>query len=125
MPRAKGGYKTRRRRKKLLQRAKGFWGRRKNTYKVAKETVHRSLRYQYRDRRRRKREFRTLWIQRINAGARGHHMTYAQLMHGLRLSGSLLDRKVLADLAVNDSAGFQKLVENARQALKLPPPPAA
>lgn len=120
MPRARGGYKTRRRRKKILARAKGFYGRRNRTFKAAKETVHRARQYEYRDRRRKKREMRSLWIIRINAGARAHHLTYGQLMNGLRKTGVTMDRKILADLAAHDQAGFARIVGEVKQALNLP-----
>ncbi|MBI2061267.1 MAG: 50S ribosomal protein L20 [Nitrospirae bacterium] len=125
MPRARGGYKTRRRRKKILARAKGFWGRRNRIYKAAKETVHRAWRYEYRSRRLKKRDFRALWIQRINAGAREQHLTYSQLVSGLRKKGIAVNRKMLSELAVNDPVGFTKLAESARQALQLPNPAPA
>ncbi len=113
MPRAKGGYKTRQRRKKVLKQAKGYVGGRKRLFKSAKETVQRGLQFAYRDRRVRKREFRKLWIIRINAAARENGTTYSRLMKGLKDSGIELDRKVLADMAVCDPAGFTTVVKAA------------
>ena len=106
MPRAKGGFKTRQRRNRVLKRAEGFWGKRKNCFRSAQEAVDRALAYSYRDRRNRKREFRNLWIIRINAAARMAGLSYSQLMGGLRKAGVTLDRKVLADLAVRDASAF-------------------
>ena len=116
MPRAKGGPKTRRRRAKVLKRAKGYYGARSRLYRTAKEAVDRALKYAYRDRKARKRDFRRLWITRINAAARSLGLSYSQLMAGLRAAGVHLDRKVLADLAVSDPQGFAKVVETAREA---------
>lgn len=113
MPRVKGGYKTRRRRKKILKMAKGFVGGRHRLFKNAKETVEKGLQYAYRDRRVRRREFRKLWIIRINAAARANGTNYSRLMKDLKDSQILMDRKVLADLAVNDPAGFAKIVQAA------------
>ncbi len=117
MPRAKGGYKTRRRRKKVLERAKGYYGARSRSYKVAKQAVEHALSYAYRDRRAKKREFRSLWIIRINAAARARGLTYSQLINGLKKAGIGLDRKVLADVAYHDPGAFGELAEKARQAL--------
>ncbi|RME66495.1 MAG: 50S ribosomal protein L20 [Nitrospirae bacterium] len=117
MPRAKGGFKTRRRRKKILQRAKGYYGARSRAYKIAKIAVEHALRHAYRDRRLKKREFRRLWIVRINAAARSLGLTYSQLIHGLKKAGIGLDRKVLADMAYHDPEGFQAIVEKAKEAL--------
>src|SRR5580700_7415073 len=105
MPRVKRGTKRRARRKKLLKHAKGFFLTKGKLYRSAKEAVNRSLRYSYRDRRNRKRDFRTLWIQRIGAAARNNGTTYSQLIHAFKLSGIELDRKILADMAVNDANG--------------------
>ncbi len=113
MPRAKNLVAARRRRKKLLALAKGFWGRRGNVHTVAKHTVEKGLQYAYRDRRVRKRTFRRLWIARINAGARMNGTTYSRLMNGLKTTGIPLNRKVLADLAVYDAAAFTAVVEQA------------
>ena len=106
MPRVKRGTKRRARRKKLLKHAKGFFLTKGKLFRSAKEAVNRSLRYSYRDRRTRKRDYRTLWIQRIGAAARNNGITYSQLIHGLKASGIELDRKILADMAVRDAAGF-------------------
>jgi large subunit ribosomal protein L20 len=115
MPRVKRGTKRRARRKKLLKHAKGFFLTKGKLFRSAKEAVNRSLRYSYRDRRTRKRDYRTLWIQRIGAAARNNGITYSQLIHGLKVSGIELDRKILADMAVRDAAGFTSLVESAKQ----------
>jgi large subunit ribosomal protein L20 len=123
MPRVKRGTKRRARRKKLLKHAKGFFLTKGKLYRSAKEAVNRSLRYTYRDRRVRKREYRALWIQRIGAAARNNGMTYSQLVHGLKASGIDIDRKILAELAVNDADGFAALVAAAKP--HLPKPAAA
>jgi large subunit ribosomal protein L20 len=104
-------------RKKVLKLAKGYRGRAKNNFRIALEKVEKALRYAYRDRRNRKRDFRGLWIQRINAGARENGLTYAQFMHGLKVAGVVLDRKVLADLAVREPDSFKSLVSQAQAAL--------
>jgi large subunit ribosomal protein L20 len=116
MARTKGGVKTRRRHKRWLKAAKGYWGRRKNLYRQARHTVQRALRYAWRDRKARKREFRRLWITRIAAAARQQGTSYSRLMGGLLRSDVQLDRKVLADLAVYDTAVFEKLVAVSREA---------
>lgn len=113
MPRAKNRVASRRRRKKILQQAKGYWGRRKNVYTVAKNAVDKALQYSYRDRRQRKRQFRRLWITRINAAARQNDTTYSRLIGSMRKADIQLNRKVLADLAVNDPDAFTKVVETA------------
>jgi large subunit ribosomal protein L20 len=115
MPRAKGGFKTRQRRNRVLKRAEGFWGKKKNCFRSAQEAVDRALAYSYRDRRNRKREFRSLWIVRINAAARLAGISYSRLMDGLRKAGVTLDRKVLADLAVRDAAAFSALATLAKE----------
>jgi large subunit ribosomal protein L20 len=114
MPRTKGGSKTRQRRKKVLKQAKGYWGGRRRLYKSANETVLRALAFAYRDRRARKRDFRSLWILRINAACRALGLPYSVFMSGLKKAGVTLDRKALADLAVTDPAAFVRLVETAR-----------
>ena len=114
MPRAKGGFKTRRRRNRVLKEAEGFWGKRSTAYRSAQEAVDRAKRYAYRDRKARKREFRSLWVVRINAAARLVGLSYSALMGGLKKAGVAIDRKVLADLAVRDQAAFTKLAETAR-----------
>jgi large subunit ribosomal protein L20 len=126
MARVKRGTKRRARRKKLLKHAKGFFLTKGKLYRSAKEAVNRSLRYSYRDRRNRKRDIRTLWIQRIGAAARNNGITYSQMIHGLKSGGIDIDRKIMADMAVRDAAGFTALVETAKQHLAAAPPqPAA
>lgn len=117
MARVKRGVTSHARHKKVLEKAKGFRGRRKNTIRIARQSVERGLQFAYRDRRVRKRNFRALWIQRINAAARQQGMTYGNFMHGLKLANIELDRKVLADLAVHEEKGFMALVEQAKAAL--------
>jgi large subunit ribosomal protein L20 len=114
MPRAKGGFKTRRRRNRVLKQAEGYWGKRKNCYRSAQEAVDRALAYSYRDRRNRKREFRNLWVIRINAAARLVGLSYSRLMSGLRKAGVTVDRKILADLAVRDATAFNALADLAK-----------
>ena len=114
MPRAKRGTKGRQRHKKILKLAKGNVGGRRKQYRQARETVERGLVYAYRDRKVRKREFRGLWIVRINAAAREHGLSYSQLMHGLKQGGVGVDRKMLADIAVRDPAGFQEFAQVAK-----------
>jgi large subunit ribosomal protein L20 len=116
MPRVKRGNKRRLKRKKILRRAKGYYLSKSKLYRIAKQQVERSLRYAFRDRRVRKREFRRLWIVRINAAARQHEISYSALMHGLKLAGVHLDRKVLADIAVHDPASFALFADTARNA---------
>jgi len=113
MPRAKNLVASRRRRRKLLKLAKGYWGRRGTIHTVAKHSVEKGLQYAYRDRRARKRQFRRLWIARINAAARQNGTTYSRLIAGLNKAGVPLNRKVLADLAVHDKAAFTAVVELA------------
>ncbi|HHN64097.1 MAG TPA: 50S ribosomal protein L20 [Nitrospirae bacterium] len=117
MPRAKGGFKTRRRRKKVLDMASGYYGARSRCYKVAKQAVEHALQYAYRDRRTKKRDFRRLWIIRINAAARQNGMTYGQFIHGLKKAGVGLDRKTLAHIAYSDPDAFKTLVDKARAAV--------
>jgi len=116
MPRAKGGFKTRRRRKRILELARGYRGGRHSVLRSARDTVERALTYQYRDRRVRKRDFRKLWILRINAAAHAHGLNYSTLIHGLKKAGIALDRKVLSDMAIFDPEGFGKIVEAAKNA---------
>jgi large subunit ribosomal protein L20 len=118
MARVKGGVHAKKNHKAVLDRAKGYRGARSRRFKVAKEAVQHAERYAYRDRRKRKGDFRKLWITRINAAARQEGLSYSRLMHGLRLAEVEVDRKNLADLAVRDSAAFASLVEVARQALE-------
>lgn len=117
MPRVKRGVTAHARHKKVLALAKGYRGRRKNVYRVAKQAVMKAGQYAYRDRRQRKRQFRQLWIARINAGARQNGLSYSKFMNGLKRAAIDLDRKVLADLAVFDKAAFAQLVEKAKAAL--------
>ena len=121
MARVKRGVTTHARHKKVLNLAKGYRGRGSSAYRVAIEKVEKALRYAYRDRRNRKRDFRALWIQRINAGAREHGLTYSQFMHGIDLAGLDLDRKVLSDIAVREPEAFQAIVATARAALAAAP----
>ena len=125
MARVKRGTKRRARRKKLLKHAKGLFLTKGKLYRSAKEAVNRSLRYSYRDRRARKRDFRTLWIQRIGAAARANGTTYSQLIHGLKAGGIEIDRKILADMAVRDAEGFSALVASARPHMTPAAPPTA
>jgi large subunit ribosomal protein L20 len=117
MARVKRGVTAHARHKKVLKLAKGYRGRAKSAFRVAVEKVEKGLQYAYRDRRNRKRAFRALWIQRINAGARQNGLTYAQFMNGMKKAGIELDRKVLSDLAAREPEAFKSLVEQARQAL--------
>lgn len=114
MPRAKNRVASRRRRNRILALAKGYWGRRSKVYTVAKNTVERALKFSYRDRRQRKRQFRRLWIARINAAARLNDMSYSRLVGALRKSEVRLNRKVLADLAVHDPAAFSQVVSHLK-----------
>ncbi|MGC1454000.1 MAG: 50S ribosomal protein L20 [Nitrospirota bacterium] len=116
MPRAKGGPKTRARRKRVLDQAEGYWGAKSKLFRSATEQVDHSLKYAYRDRKARKRNFRRLWIARINAAARLNGVTYSRFIAGLTKSGVALDRKILADLAISDPSGFAKLVDTAKAA---------
>ena len=117
MPRVKRGVTARARHKKVIAQAKGFRGRRKNVFRIAKEAVMKAGQYQYRDRRNKKREFRALWIARINAAVRVVGMTYSVFMNGLKKASIDIDRKVLADLAVYDKAAFGKIAEQAKASL--------
>ncbi|UJA19972.1 50S ribosomal protein L20 [Thermoleophilia bacterium SCSIO 60948] len=116
MSRATNAVARKRRKKKVLDQAKGYYGRKHSSYRLANEQVMRSGQYAYRDRRVRKREFRRLWITRINAAARQEGMTYSELMHGLSAAGVEVNRKMLADLAVRDQETFRRFVEQAREA---------
>ena len=117
MARVKRGVTTHARHKKIIRQAKGYRGRNKNVFRAAIERVEKGLQYAYRDRRARKRSFRGLWIQRINAGAREHGLTYSQFMNGIKRAGIEVDRKVLSDLAVREPAAFKTLTEKAQAAL--------
>ncbi|WP_025025417.1 50S ribosomal protein L20 [Caldalkalibacillus mannanilyticus] len=114
MPRVKGGYVARRRRKKVLKLAKGYFGSKHRLFKTANAQVMKSFLYAYRDRRVRKRDFRKLWITRINAAARQNGLSYSRLMHGLKVAGIEINRKMLADLAINDKAAFAQLASKAK-----------
>ncbi|CAM3860003.1 50S ribosomal protein L20 [Alkalicoccus chagannorensis] len=118
MARVKGGYTTRRRRKKILKLAKGYTGSKHRLFRVAQDQVMKSHLYAYRDRRQKKRDFRKLWITRINAAARINGLSYSRLMHGLKTAGIDMNRKMLADLAVNDEKAFADLAEKAKANLK-------
>lgn len=115
MPRVKGGTVTRKRRKKVLKLAKGYYGSKHTLYKVANQQVMKSLMYAYRDRRQKKREFRKLWITRINAAARMNGLSYSRLMHGLKLAEIEVNRKMLAELAVTDAAAFTQIADLAKK----------
>lgn len=117
MPRVKRGVTARARHKKVLAEAKGYYGARSRVYRVAKQAVIKAAQYAYRDRRNRKREFRALWIIRVNAAARLHDISYSAFMNGLKKAGIEIDRKVLADIAVHDKAAFTALVTQAKAAL--------
>ena len=117
MPRAKRGFKARRRRKRILKLAKGFTGGRRRQYRQARETVERGLVYAYRDRRNKKREFRRLWTVRINAAARMNGLSYSRLIHGLSQAGVEIDRKILAALAMQDPQAFSAVADMAKQRL--------
>ena len=115
--RVKRGYKARRRRKKILKLAKGYRGGRSKLFRTAADAVDKALMYAYRDRRARKRDFRKLWITRINAAARMNDLSYSKFIHGLKLAGVDLDRKILAELAVSDPSGFSQIAKMATQKL--------
>jgi large subunit ribosomal protein L20 len=117
MARVKRGVTAHAKHKKVLKAAKGYYGRRKNTIRVAKQAVEKALQYNYRDRKVKKRTFRALWIQRINAAARENGMTYGRFIDGLTKAGIAVDRKVLADIAIKDAAAFKALVDQAAAAL--------
>ena len=117
MPRVKGGTVTRQRRKKVIKLAKGYYGSKHTLYKVANQQVMKSLMYAYRDRRQKKRDFRKLWIARINAAARMNGLSYSRLMHGLKLAGIEVNRKMLAELAVSDEKAFAELATAAKNSL--------
>lgn len=117
MARVKRGVTAHARHKKVIKAAKGYYGRRKNTIRVAKQAVEKAGQYAYRDRKTRKRNFRTLWIQRINAAAREHGMTYGRFIDGLNKAEIAVDRKVLSDIAIHEPAAFKALVDKAQSAL--------
>ena len=117
MARVKRGKTSNKKHKKILKAAKGYIGRRKNTIRVAKQSVERSLQYSYRDRRRKKRNFRSLWIQRINAGVRAEGLTYSKFINGLSKCGIVIDRKILAEIAYDSPEAFKTIVQKAQSAL--------
>jgi len=117
MARIKRGTTTKAKHKRILDQAKGYYGRRKNTIRIARQAVEKAGQYAYRDRKVKKRTFRGLWIQRINAGVRAEGITYSQFMHGCKLAGIELDRKVLADIAMHEEAAFKAIVTQAKAAL--------
>ena len=117
MARVKRGVTTKAKHKRILVQAKGYYGRRKNTIRVARQAVEKAGQYAYRDRKVKKRTFRGLWIQRINAGVRAEGLTYSQFMHGLKLAGVEINRKMLAEMAVNDKAAFTALTELSKAKL--------
>ena len=118
MPRVKRGVTAKARHKKVMKKAKGYYGARSRVYRVAKQAVLKAAQYAYRDRRQRKRQFRALWILRINAAARLNGLSYSRFISGLKKAEVLLDRKVLADIAVNDAVAFTKLAETSKAALE-------
>jgi large subunit ribosomal protein L20 len=118
MPRVKRSVHARKKRRKVLEEAKGYWGLKSRSYRYAKEQVEHSLVYAYRDRKNKKRTFRRLWIMRINAGARAHGLSYNQFINGCTKAGIELDRKVLSELAVSDPAAFGQIVQRAKSALE-------
>ena len=117
MARVKRGVTSHAKHKKVLKAVKGQWGRRKNTIRIAKQAMEKALQYAYRDRRAKKREFRSLWIQRINAGVRAEGITYSKFINGLNKSNIKLDRKILADLAYNDPESFKTIVKKVQSSL--------
>ncbi len=117
MARVKRGVTAHAKHKKVLKKAKGYYGRRKNTIRVARQAVEKAAQYAYRDRKNRKRSFRSLWIQRINAAAREHGLTYGRMMDGLTKAGIEIDRKVLSDIAIHEPEAFKGLVAKAKEAL--------
>ena len=117
MARVKRGVTTKAKHKNILEQAKGYYGRRKNTIRIARQAVEKAGQYAYRDRKVRKRDFRGLWIQRINAAVRMEGLTYSQFMHGVKLAGITIDRKIMADLALNEAAAFSAIIAQAKAAL--------
>ncbi len=121
MPRAKRGFKARRRRKKILSLARGMYDRRRSAYSIAKRTVFKALKYAFAGRKQKKRDFRSLWITRINAACRSHGIPYSRVMNGLTVANITLNRKSLADMAINDPAGFENIVLKVKQATSTRP----
>ena len=117
MARVKRGVTSRAKHKKVLKAVKGQWGRRKNTIRVARQAMEKAMQYAYRDRRNKKRDFKSLWIQRINAGVRSEGLTYSRFIHGLNKSGIKLDRKILAEIAYDNPEAFKTIVQKAQSAL--------
>ena len=117
MARTKRGVISRAKHKKVLKAVKGQWGRRKNTIRVARQAMEKAMQYAYRDRRNKKRDFKSLWIQRINAGVRAEGLTYSKFIHGLSKSGIKLDRKILAEIAYDNPEAFKTIVKKAQSAL--------
>ena len=117
MPRAVDGTKHKDRRKKIIEQAKGYWGRRSTNYRVAKDAVAKAGQYAYRDRRRKKRDFRSLWIARISAGVQAEGINYSQSMHGLKLANIEINRKALSNMAIEDKAAFSQLVAQVKKVL--------
>ena len=117
MPRVKRGVTSRAKHKKVLKAVKGQWGRRKNTIRVARQAMEKAMQYAYRDRRNKKRDFKSLWIQRINAGVRLEGLTYSKFIHGLNKSGIKIDRKILAEIAYDNPEAFKNIVKKAQAAL--------
>ena len=117
MPRVKRGVTSRAKHKKVLKAVKGQWGRRKNTIRVARQAMEKSMQYAYRDRRNKKRDFKSLWIQRINAGVRAEGITYSKFINGLNKSGIKIDRKILAEIAYDSPEAFKTIVQKAQSAL--------
>ena len=117
MARVKRGVTSHAKHKKVLKAVKGQWGRRKNTIRVARQAMEKAMQYAYRDRRNKKREFKSLWIQRINAGVRSEGLTYSKFIHGLSKSGIKLDRKILAEIAYDNPEAFKTIVKKAQSAL--------
>ena len=117
MARVKRGVTSRAKHKKVLKSVKGQWGRRKNTIRVARQAMEKAMQYAYRDRRNKKRDFKSLWIQRINAGVRAEGLSYSKFIHGLSKSGIKLDRKILAEIAYDNPEAFKKIVKKAQSAL--------
>ena len=117
MPRVKRGVTSKAKHKKVLKAVKGQWGRRKNTIRVARQAMEKSMQYAYRDRRNKKRDFKSLWIQRINAGVRAEGMTYSKFVNGLSICGIIIDRKILAEIAYESPEAFKTIVQKAQSAL--------
>lgn len=118
MSRVKGGPRAHKRHRKIIKQAKGYYGRRKNCFRTAVQAVEKAGQYAYRDRRNKKRDFRRLWIQRINAAARLHGMKYSTFMHGLKLAGIELDRKALSEIAIHDEKGFEAIAKQVADSMK-------